>query len=235
MSLASSPHGIQPTHIEPGGPSDERLTVPLTQIGTPPGFERRCRDCALHARSTTAEEGRKLELTPDDKDFVALRASWHRGQFSEEYRRFRPLVKRSIAWLVADRHRRVRFRGAERSQLWTVTTHRRHKSPTDGQPRVGPRRQLDHPHQRAKSAQARVSKRGTSPPGTAQPGWPASTLFTLGVRFGNTQARRTDHMPRTTIVQQSLSTRGQTPGTTGSPRRRARLRAGRPAHPGSWR
>lgn len=35
----------------------------------------------------------------------------------EDYRRFRPMVERSIAWLVADNHRRVRFRGVTANKL----------------------------------------------------------------------------------------------------------------------
>ena len=33
------------------------------------------------------------------------------------YRRHRPMVERSIAWLVADGGRRVRYRGVVRNQL----------------------------------------------------------------------------------------------------------------------
>ena len=39
------------------------------------------------------------------------------GDGLEEYRRWRPMVERSIAWLVANGNRRVRFRGVERNQL----------------------------------------------------------------------------------------------------------------------
>lgn len=35
----------------------------------------------------------------------------------EDYRRYRPMVERSIAWLVADGHRRVRYRGVERNRI----------------------------------------------------------------------------------------------------------------------
>jgi IS5 family transposase len=80
-------------------------------------FGARCRGCALRARCTTDKGGRSLVLTAHDKELVALRASWRRGEYTEEYRRFRPMVERSIAWLVADRSRRVRFRGVEKNQL----------------------------------------------------------------------------------------------------------------------
>ena len=37
--------------------------------------------------------------------------------FQDTYRRHRPMVERSIAWLVARGHRRVRYRGLARNQL----------------------------------------------------------------------------------------------------------------------
>ena len=80
-------------------------------------FTAHCGGCTLRERCTTAHRGRKLELTPHDKELVALRASWRRGDLKGDYRRFRPMVERAIAWLVADAHRRVRFRGVERNQL----------------------------------------------------------------------------------------------------------------------
>ena len=80
-------------------------------------LSRRCGGCTLRERCTTAKKGRKLDLTAHDRELVALRAAWRRGDFTEDYRRFRPMVERSIAWLVAKRHRRVRFRGVERNQL----------------------------------------------------------------------------------------------------------------------
>ncbi len=80
-------------------------------------FRPHCHNCSLRARCTTAKDGRSLFLTAHDKELVARRASWRRGECKEDYRRFRPMVERAIAWLVADAHRRVRFRGMERNQL----------------------------------------------------------------------------------------------------------------------
>jgi hypothetical protein len=37
--------------------------------------------------------------------------------FQASYRRWRPMVERSIAWLVANGHHRVRYRGQARNQL----------------------------------------------------------------------------------------------------------------------
>jgi len=47
----------------------------------------------------------------------AARHAWHAGHFTDDYRRWRPMVERSIAWLVADNHRRVRYRGVPKNQL----------------------------------------------------------------------------------------------------------------------
>jgi Transposase DDE domain len=38
--------------------------------------------------------------------------------FQQRYRRWRPMVERSIAWLVTDGCRRVPYRGIERNDLW---------------------------------------------------------------------------------------------------------------------
>jgi Transposase DDE domain len=38
--------------------------------------------------------------------------------FQQRYRRWRPMVERSLAWLVANGCRRVPYRGIGRDQLW---------------------------------------------------------------------------------------------------------------------
>jgi IS5 family transposase len=80
-------------------------------------FGVRCRGCRLRERCTRAKDGRTLHLHPHDDELMESRRAWREGDFAEDYRRWRPMVERSIAWLVADNHRRVRFRGVERNQL----------------------------------------------------------------------------------------------------------------------
>ena len=80
-------------------------------------FRGRCTGCPLRSRCTTAKRGRTLHLTKDDRHLAAARRRWRDKSQLEEYRKWRPMVERSIAWLVRDRHRRVRFRGVERNQL----------------------------------------------------------------------------------------------------------------------
>ena len=46
-------------------------------------------------------------------------ADWNDGVFIDDYRHYRPMVERAIAWIVSNGHRRVRYRGVEanRTQL----------------------------------------------------------------------------------------------------------------------
>ena len=80
-------------------------------------FGARCRGCPLFAFCTTAKDGRSLHIGPHDDEKVEARRAWRDGDFAEDYRRLRPMVERSIAWLVADGHRRVRYRGVPKNQL----------------------------------------------------------------------------------------------------------------------
>ena len=80
-------------------------------------FGIRCRGCPLRERCTRSKDGRTLHVHPHDVELVESRRAWRDGDFAEDYRRWRPMVERSIAWLVANDNRRVRFRGVERNQL----------------------------------------------------------------------------------------------------------------------
>jgi IS5 family transposase len=82
-----------------------------------PGWRSHCPTCSLRTRCTKAKDGMQIELHPHDDELSAARRQWKEGEGLADYRRFRPMVERSIAWLVADGHRRVRFRGVERNQL----------------------------------------------------------------------------------------------------------------------
>jgi len=79
-------------------------------------FGVRCRGCPLRVRCTTAKAGRTVHISEHDDELVAARKAWTNGDFADDYRRWRPMVERSISWLVATRHRRVRYRGVEPNQ-----------------------------------------------------------------------------------------------------------------------
>jgi hypothetical protein len=63
-------------------------------------FGRHCKGCPLRAGCTTA---RTVAAT---------------DAFTDTYRRHRPMVERSIAWLVRGTNRRLRYRGTARNRLW---------------------------------------------------------------------------------------------------------------------
>ena len=84
-------------------------------------FGALCANCPLRSRCTNARRGRKLKLTAHDAELVESRRAWRDGDFISDYRKYRPMVERSIAWLVKDHYRRVRFRGVEKNQLGLMT------------------------------------------------------------------------------------------------------------------
>ena len=90
-------------------------TVQITPKGNAT-FGVRCRGCPLRDRCTTAKDGRVLHIRAHDAELVQARRAWRDGDFADDYRRWRPMVERSIAWLVAKNNRRVRYRGVERNQ-----------------------------------------------------------------------------------------------------------------------
>ena len=96
----------------------EGHTVGIATKGTAT-FGRRCIGCPSRERCTTAKNGRSLTISEHDNELVAARQAWNDGVFTDDYRQYRPMVERSISWIVANGHRRVRYRGVEpnRTQL----------------------------------------------------------------------------------------------------------------------
>ena len=84
-------------------------------------FGVRCANCALRPHCTNARAGRHLRLIAHDAQLVESRRAWRDGDFISDYRKYRPMVERSIAWLVRGSSRRVRFRGVEKNQLGLTT------------------------------------------------------------------------------------------------------------------
>lgn len=90
------------------------ITVTISPKGAAT-FGAKCRGCHLRSRCTSATDGRHLTIHPHDAELVAARAAWAGGDFIDDYRQHRPMVERSISWLVAKGNRRVRYRGLERN------------------------------------------------------------------------------------------------------------------------
>jgi IS5 family transposase len=95
-------------------------TVPIANSGEA-SFGARCDGCALRARCTTARRGKKLSVSDHDDELVYARIAWRDPVVADHYRRHRPMVERTIAWLVARGQRKVAYRGVERNGLWLAT------------------------------------------------------------------------------------------------------------------
>lgn len=84
-------------------------------------FGVRCRRCPLASRCTTAKDGKTVRVRDHDDELVYARAAWRDPILREHYRQHRPMVERTIAWLVTRGHRKVRYRGVDRNQQWLAT------------------------------------------------------------------------------------------------------------------
>jgi Transposase DDE domain/Transposase domain (DUF772) len=98
---ATCPHGVT-------------RPISRTRIVT---FGAACRDCPLRARCTASATGRSLALHPHDALQRAHRVRGADPDFQATYRRHRPMVERSIAWLTRG-NRRVPYRGALKNDAW---------------------------------------------------------------------------------------------------------------------
>jgi hypothetical protein len=92
------------------------ITRPIsrTRIVT---FGAACLGCPLRARCTTDSRGRHLNLHKHDALQRAHRARAADPTFQATYRRHRPMVERSIAWVTRG-NRRLRYRGVLKNDAW---------------------------------------------------------------------------------------------------------------------
>lgn len=84
-------------------------------------FGAGCTGCPLRAQCTTAARGRKLVLHEHHELQREHRQRAQDPGWQADYRQHRPMVERSIAWLVAGGNRRVRYRGVEKNSAWLHT------------------------------------------------------------------------------------------------------------------
>lgn len=94
-------------------PAGHRVQITRTRKAV---FGTRCRSCPLMACCTTAKKGRTLVVHEHEVELIEARQRATEPAFIASYRRYRPMVERSIAWLVTRGHRRVRYRGVTRNQ-----------------------------------------------------------------------------------------------------------------------
>ncbi|MCW2699598.1 MAG: transposase family protein [Blastococcus sp.] len=92
-------------------------SVPLSPSGAA-SFGPRCAGCPFASRCTTARRGRHLKISGH---FALQKAHRQRAAdpaWQDEYRQHRPMVERSIAWLVRGGNRKVRYRGTSKNYAW---------------------------------------------------------------------------------------------------------------------
>jgi len=92
------------------------VTRPISRTRTV-AFGPACAPCPLRTTCTTSTSGRKVRLHEHDG---LQRAHRHRAAgpaFQATYRRYRPMVERSIAWLTRGA-RRVPYRGVAKNNAW---------------------------------------------------------------------------------------------------------------------
>jgi IS5 family transposase len=98
----------------------EEITVTITKSGTA-RFGTNCADCPVRSQCTTAKTGRVIKLHPHHGLLAAARVLAGTDEFTNTYRQHRPMIERTIAWLVKDNNRRLRYRGIEANQLgWSL-------------------------------------------------------------------------------------------------------------------
>ena len=94
----------------------EDITVAITAKGSA-RFGTHCSTCPVRTRCTTAKAGRTIVLHPHHDLLAAARQQADTDAFDDTYRRHRPMIERTIAWLVKDNNRRLRYRGIKANQL----------------------------------------------------------------------------------------------------------------------
>ena len=129
---------VKPIHREPrieGGLHRDDFTIDThnrtvtcpagnTKTITQAGYARfgvLCDGCPLRARCATAEHGRTVKIDGYEKPRQASKARWATQSARDAYRRHRPMVERSIAWLKRGHCKRVPHRGVERNRQWLTT------------------------------------------------------------------------------------------------------------------
>jgi hypothetical protein len=102
-------------------PGGHTRHIPASRYVT---FGAVCRGCPLRARCTTAKDGRVVRVHPHHGLLRAARQTWATDlDLLETYRQNRPMVERSIAWLVGvrGRCRRLPYRGVAANNWWIHT------------------------------------------------------------------------------------------------------------------
>lgn len=83
-------------------------------------FAKHCATCPLKKRCTKSKAGRTIVLNEHHDLLAEARRQAMTAEFDHTYRGYRPMVERTIAWLVRGPNRRLRYRGSEKNRLWLL-------------------------------------------------------------------------------------------------------------------
>jgi len=95
----------------------EGFTVAITK-NRRARFAKHCATCPVRRQCTNAKAGRTIVLHEEHGLLAAARVTATTEEFDTTYRTLRPMVERTLAWLVRKNARKVRFRGIERNKLF---------------------------------------------------------------------------------------------------------------------
>lgn len=94
----------------------EQVTVTISATTRTARFGTACDGCPVRAQCTNAKSGRVIKVHPNHALLAAARVFADTDDFETAYRSHRPMIERTIAWLVRNNGRRVRFRGIDRNR-----------------------------------------------------------------------------------------------------------------------
>ena len=80
-------------------------------------FGAACRGCPLRARCTTSAAGKTIRIRPHDALQRTARRNARNPEWQNEYRQYRPMVERTISWLVRG-NRKLRYRSVATNDHW---------------------------------------------------------------------------------------------------------------------
>jgi hypothetical protein len=81
-------------------------------------FGNNCATCPSKKRCTKSKAGRTIVLHDNSAILAAARVIASTEQFQDVYRHKRPMIERTIAWLVRGQNRRLRYIGTEKNRIW---------------------------------------------------------------------------------------------------------------------
>jgi IS5 family transposase len=95
----------------------EGVTVKINPHGRA-RFGKNCATCPSKRRCTKSKAGRTIVLHENSTILAAARLLASTEQFQDTYRQKRPMIERTIAWLVRGQNRRLRYIGTEKNSIW---------------------------------------------------------------------------------------------------------------------